>query len=201
MRFEGNVRPVGEGRSLGSRVAGAAVPAAAVNRVGSSGRASGSSCPSGSPDCRARRERTACRRSSTACKHRVASTKRSRWWRNRSRPPATWATRSGSRTRCGPPESRCHTDHIEHIYTKTRVSTRAAATRWAVEALLVAYHLDPAKLRPFVEHACEFTLEQLRGEPNAPGVQAAVRAWNDLLTAVREIVAAHPKEPHGDSPA
>lgn len=66
------------------------------------------------------------------------------------------------------------------------------------DALLVAYHLDPTKLRPFVEHGCEFTLAQLRGEPGAPGVEAAVRARNDLLTAVREIVAAHPKEPHGD---
>ena len=62
------------------------------------------------------------------------------------------------------------------------------------EALLVAYRHEPQRLRPFVERACEFTLDQLSGVPGVPELEAGVRARNDLLQAVRDIVAAHPKD-------
>jgi hypothetical protein len=62
------------------------------------------------------------------------------------------------------------------------------------EALLEAYRRQPQQLRPFIDRACGFTLEQLRGTPDLPGMTDAARARNQLLLTVREIVAAHPKE-------
>ena len=67
------------------------------------------------------------------------------------------------------------------------------------EAVLAAYREQPQRLRPFIDAACRFTLDQLRGSPDAPGVDEAVRARNMLLREVRDIVAAHPKEPPADA--
>lgn len=66
------------------------------------------------------------------------------------------------------------------------------------EALLAAYRRQPQRLRPYIDRACEFTLDQLRGDPEALGVEDAVRARLELEQAVREIVAAQPKEPLAD---
>lgn len=68
------------------------------------------------------------------------------------------------------------------------------------EALTVAYRLEPQRMQPFIERACEFTRDQLLGAPGAPGLEAAVRARNELLMAVREIVATCPRGPRGGGP-
>ena len=68
------------------------------------------------------------------------------------------------------------------------------------EAVLVAYRRQPQRLRPYIDRACQFALDQLQGAPDAARLKDAVRARNDLLLAVREIVADHPKEPHTGSP-
>lgn len=67
------------------------------------------------------------------------------------------------------------------------------------EAVLFAVRVMPQRMRPLIERAGEFTHDQLRGVPDAPDVEAAVRARNELLHAVREIVAAHPKRHRGNS--
>lgn len=67
------------------------------------------------------------------------------------------------------------------------------------EAVLVAHQLRPDAVKPLASHACRFTAEGLRGQPGSPDLHDAVRARNDVLAAVRDIVATRPKSLPPDS--
>lgn len=61
------------------------------------------------------------------------------------------------------------------------------------EALIEAYRHDASVLRPLIARTSNFTDAQLVGTPGVAGADAAVLARNDLLAAVRAIVATYPK--------
>ena len=69
------------------------------------------------------------------------------------------------------------------------------------EAVVVAAAREPGRVRPFIDSACRFSDDQLRGADDSPEGHAAVRARNSLLVEVREIISRFPKtsQPNADS--
>lgn len=61
------------------------------------------------------------------------------------------------------------------------------------EAVIEAAMREPARVRPFIESACRFSDDQLRGIDDSPNGCAAVEARVALLVEVREVIKWFPK--------
>lgn len=69
------------------------------------------------------------------------------------------------------------------------------------EAVVVAATREPGRVRPFIDAACRFSDDQLRGADTSPEGRAAVKARNALLVEVRKVISGFPKtsQPNADS--
>jgi hypothetical protein len=57
------------------------------------------------------------------------------------------------------------------------------------EAIIVAAQRDPARLRPLIPAACEFSDDELRGVGRSARIASALGARHEMVSAARDVVA------------